>query len=82
MYLDPKYVTDYASNFVKVFVEYSKLISAFLILFIGLYAIRIINRLIKSNDQEGLDLTLTFLSDILLWVLRVLLFVTFISKLE
>jgi small conductance mechanosensitive channel len=56
MYLDPKYVTDYASNFVKVFVEYSpKLISAFFILFIGLYAIRIINRLIKkNNDQEGI----------------------------
>lgn len=84
MYLDPKYVTDYASNFVKIFVEYSpKLISAFLILFVGLYAIRIINRLIKKvMIKRELDPTLTnFLSDILLWVLRVLLFVTFISKL-
>lgn len=84
MYVDSKYVTDYASNFLKVFIEYSpNLISAFLILFIGLYAIRIINRLIrKIMIKRELDPTLTkFLADILLWVLRVLLFVTFISKL-
>ena len=84
MYLDPKYVTDYASRFVKTFIEYSpNLIFAFLILFTGLYAIRIVNRLIrKIMVKRDLDPTLTnFLGDILLWVLRVLLFVTFISKL-
>jgi small conductance mechanosensitive channel len=84
MYLDTKNVADYATTIIKVFIDYSpKLISAFLILFVGLYAIRIINRLIRRiMVKRELDPTLTkFLADILLWVLRVLLFVTFISKL-
>lgn len=65
-------------------IDYSpKLISAILILFIGLYAIRLINRVIrKIMVKRNLDPTLTkFLADILLWALRILLFVTFISKL-
>lgn len=84
MNLDPNQLTDYASTFVKVLIDYSpKLISAFLILFAGLYTIRLINRFIRSMMvKRDLDPTLTkFLSDILLWVLRVLLFVTFISNL-
>ena len=84
MTLNPENVTNYAETFIKVLIDYSpKLISAFLILFVGLYAIRIINRLIrKIMVKRELDPTLTkFLADILLWVLRVLLFVTFISKL-
>jgi small conductance mechanosensitive channel len=86
MILDSEYttVTGYASTFLKVLIDYSpKVISAFFILFIGLYAIRIINRIIrKIMVKRELDPTLTkFLADILLWVLRVLLFVSFISKL-
>jgi small conductance mechanosensitive channel len=84
MNLDPNQLTDYASTFAKVLIDYSpKLISAFLILFAGLYTIRLINRFIRSMMiKRDLDPTLTkFLSDILLWVLRVLLFVTFISNL-
>ena len=84
MNLDPNQLTDYATTFVKVLIDYSpKLISAFLILFAGLYTIRLINRFIRSMMvKRDLDPTLTkFLSDILLWVLRVLLFVTFISNL-
>jgi small conductance mechanosensitive channel len=84
MTLDPQNVTNYAETFIKALIDYSpKLISAFLILFVGLYVIRVINRLIrKIMVKRELDPTLTnFLSDILLWVLRVLLFVTFISKL-
>lgn len=84
MNLDPNYVANYATNFIKVLVDYSpKLISAFIILFIGLYMTRIINRLIRRiMVKRDLDPTLTkFLADILLWVLRVLLFVTFIDKL-
>ncbi|NGY36268.1 mechanosensitive ion channel [Flavobacterium sp. XN-5] len=84
MYLDTKNVADYAATIIKVFIDYSpKLISAFLILFVGLYTIRLINRLIRRiMVKRELDPTLTkFLADILLWVLRVLLFVTFISKL-
>jgi small conductance mechanosensitive channel len=84
MTINPNYVENYAENFIKALIDYSpKLISAFVILFFGLYAIRFINRIIrKIMIKRDLDPTLTnFLSDILLWVLRVLLFVTFIDKL-
>ena len=84
MTLNPEHITSYAETFIKVLVDYSpKLISAFLILFVGLYVIRVLNRLIRRiMVKRELDPTLTkFLADILLWVLRVLLFVTFIDKL-
>lgn len=74
----------YIDIYFKEFLAYSpKLITAFLILIIGLYAIRLINRLIRRiMVKRDLDPTLTkFLADILLWALRILLFVTFISKL-
>jgi small conductance mechanosensitive channel len=75
---------EYTKQFFDVLISYSpKLISAFIILFVGIYAIRFINRLVKKlMVQRELDPTLSkFLADILNWVLRVLLFVTFISKL-
>jgi small conductance mechanosensitive channel len=84
MILDPNYIEQYANTLFTTIIEYSpKVISALIILFIGLYAIRIINRLIrKIMVKRNLDATLSkFLADILLWVLRVLLFVTFIDKL-
>ncbi len=84
MNLNPNQISNYASTFINVLIEYSpKLISAFLILFVGLYTIRLINRFIrKIMIKRDLDPTLTkFLADILLWILRVLLFVTFIDKL-
>ncbi|MDD5152339.1 MAG: mechanosensitive ion channel [Flavobacterium sp.] len=84
MTVTPEHITNYAEAFIKVSIDYApKLISAILILFVGLYAIRFINRLIrKIMIKRNLDPTLTkFLADILLWVLRVLLFVSFIDKL-
>lgn len=84
MNINPDQFSNYATKFIDVLIDYSpKLISAFLILFIGLYAIRLINRVIrKIMVKRNLDPTLTkFLADILLWALRILLFVTFISKL-
>ncbi|MFW0738617.1 mechanosensitive ion channel family protein [Flavobacterium sp. N502536] len=84
MYIYPEQISSYATKFINVLVDYSpKLISAFIILFVGIYAIRLINRIItKIMVQRNLDPTLTrFLSDILIWALRILLFVTFISKL-
>ncbi|MEO0036834.1 MAG: hypothetical protein RIQ59_45 [Bacteroidota bacterium] len=77
-------VKNYSEGFMKALLEYSpKLISAIVILFVGLYAIRFFNRLAKKiMVKRNLDPTLSkFLADILIWVLRVLLFVTFISKL-
>lgn len=84
MNMNPDQVSNYLTKFIDVLVDYSpKLISAFIILFVGIYAIRLINRIItKVMVQRNLDPTLTkFLSDILIWALRILLFVTFISKL-
>ena len=77
-------VENYTKGFLKVLIDYSpKLISAIVILFVGIYAIRLINRLVKKiMAKRNLDPTLSkFLADILIWMLRVLLFVTFISKL-
>jgi small conductance mechanosensitive channel len=75
---------EYVDQFIKALIDYSpKLISAFIILFLGLYTIRFINRLAKKIMlKRELDPTLSkFLADSLLWSLRLLLFVTFISKL-
>ena len=82
--MSPEQLSNYATKFIDILIDYSpKLISALLILFVGLYAIRLINRVIrKIMVKRNLDPTLTkFLADILLWALRILLFVTFISKL-
>lgn len=84
MNLNPNQLGNYFEAFIKVLIDYSpKIISAFIILFIGLYSIRFINKLIRRiMIKRELDPTLTkFLADILIWVLKVLLFVTFISKL-
>jgi len=75
---------DYFKKIWEIIIDYSpKLITALIVLFIGLYTIRLINRLVKKIMLEReLDPTLSkFLADILLWILRILLFVTFISKL-
>lgn len=75
---------EYLTKFLNLLLDYSpKLISAFIILFVGLYAIRLINRLVKKiMVKREIDITLSeFLSSSLLWAMRLLLFVTFISKL-
>ncbi|MBF7091785.1 mechanosensitive ion channel [Flavobacterium sp. ALJ2] len=84
MNTNPEQISGYINQLIQVLVDYSpKLISALLILFVGLYIIRVINRLIRRvMVKRNLDPTLTkFLADILLWALRILLFVSFISKL-
>lgn len=75
---------EYVSSFFQKLIDYSpKVITAFIVLIVGLYAIRFINRFVKRvMVKRSLDPTLSkFLADILLWALRVLLFITFISKL-
>ena len=77
-------IDDYAANFLKKLIEYSpRVISAVLILLIGLYAIGFINRMVKRiMVKRAFDPTLSkFLAEILFWALRILLFVTFISRL-
>ena len=79
-----KAIEYYASTFTEKIIDYlPRLVSALLILVVGLYAIRLINRLVKRvMETRNLDPTLSkFLADILLWALRILLFITFISRL-
>jgi small conductance mechanosensitive channel len=75
---------DYISRNVNAFIDYSPtLLTALFILFVGHYAINLFRRLAsKEVRKREFDLTLSkFLINIATWVLRVLLFVTFISKL-
>ncbi|OOV29027.1 mechanosensitive ion channel protein [Flavobacterium sp. LM5] len=84
MEVSPNQLSNYASLLWNAVIEYSpKIISAFIILIIGIYAIRLISRIIKKiMVKRELDPTLTkFLADILIWALRILLFIAFISKL-
>jgi small conductance mechanosensitive channel len=74
----------YLNKFFTALIDYSpKLISAIVILFVGLYVVRLINRMVRRiMIKRDLDPTLSkFLADVLLWAMRILLFVTFISKL-
>lgn len=82
--MSPEQLSNYSVQLIDKLIGYApSLISAIIILFVGLYAIRLINRIIRRvMVQRNLDPTLTkFLADILLWALRILLFITFISKL-
>lgn len=75
---------DYVDQFIKLTIDYSpKLITALIVLIVGLYSIRLLIRLVRRiMIKRELDPTLSkFLADSLLWALRILLFVTFISKL-
>lgn len=75
---------DYISQNVNAFIEYSpRLLTALFILVVGHYAINLFRRLASREVRKReLDLTLSkFLINIATWLLRVLLFVTFISKL-
>lgn len=84
MTVDADKISIYTERIINNIIDYSpKLISAFLILFIGLWLIGLLNRVAqKIMTKRNLEPTLTtFLANILLWVLRVLLFVIFISQL-
>lgn len=80
----PQAVQEYTEQFIRILVNYSpRIISSFLILFVGLYLIRLINRLVrKIMVKRDYDPTLSkFLADIVLWVMRILLFVAVIDQL-
>jgi len=78
------YLDQYATSFIKVLIDYSpRLISAVLILFIGIWVIRFINSfarkiMVRRNVEPTL---IEFLSDIMFWGLRIILFIAVISKL-
>jgi small conductance mechanosensitive channel len=82
--LDINQIKVYFAAFLKMAANYCpKLISAFLILIFGLYVIKFFKRVLKKIlDDKKLDPTLSkFFADVLIGVLRVLLFITFISEL-
>ena len=78
------YLEQYTISLTKMFIDYApKLVAAIVLLFVGLWFIKIINRIArKILFNREIDPTLIeFLSDILLWGLRVMLFIAVISKL-
>lgn len=77
-------IINYFTENINRLIAYSpKFITAVIILFIGHYAIKLFKKLVnrKVRKREFEPTLSKFLIDILIWVLRVLLFVTFISKL-
>jgi small conductance mechanosensitive channel len=84
MAMNSQHIIDYISDNINAIIQYSpRLVVAFTILFFGHYAIKIFKKLIDRKVKKGdFEPTLSkFLINILIWLLRVLLFVTFISKL-
>lgn len=77
-------ISKYLDHFKTILLEYSpRLISAMLIFVIGWYAIKIIRKVVnRIMEKRNIELTLAeFLADILIWTLKILLFVTVISRL-
>lgn len=82
--IDTSFIDQYTTNFIKVLIDYSpKLIAAILLLVIGIWVIKIINTVSrKIMVKREIEPTLIeFLSDILFWGLRIVLFIAVISKL-
>ncbi|WP_369048190.1 mechanosensitive ion channel family protein [Tenacibaculum sp. UWU-22] len=75
---------EYISTYKELVIDYfPKIIMALVILIVGLYFINLISRTIKKLMQKrGLDVTLqSFLGSLINWTLKILLFVSVISKL-
>lgn len=78
------YLTQYKDTFIKVLIDYSpRLIAALLLLFVGIWLIRFVNKIGRRiMTQRGIEPTLIeFLSDIIFWGLRIVLFIAVITKL-
>ncbi|MCZ8197816.1 MAG: mechanosensitive ion channel [Flavobacterium sp.] len=74
----------YKDSFIKLLLDYSpKLLAAILLLIVGIWAIRIIVKVArKIMFKREIEPTLVeFLTDIIFWGLRVVLFIAVISKL-
>ena len=78
------FLESYTNKFIQTLIDYSpKLIAALLLLFVGIWVIRIINKVSrKIMVKRDVEPTLIeFLSDIIFWGLRIVLFIAVISKL-
>ena len=77
-------LSEYTSSFTKALIGYvPNLIAAILLLVIGVWAIRIITKLArKIMIRKEVEITLVeFLTNIITWALRIVLFIAVISKL-
>jgi small conductance mechanosensitive channel len=82
--LNTDFITRYWEYFTTVLIEYSpRLISAAIIFVVGWTVIKLIKKLImRIMVKREMEPTLSkFLADILIWTLKILLFVTVISRL-
>lgn len=78
------YFSKYKDSFLNVLIDYTpRLISAIILLFVGIWVIRLINNIArKIMTKRDVEPTLIeFLSDIIFWGLRIVLFIAFITKL-
>ena len=78
------FIEQYANSFLKVLIDYSpKLVAAILLLLVGIWLIRIINSVSRKImvRREVEPTLIEFLSDIIYWGLRIVLFIAVISKL-
>ena len=74
----------YANRLLETVVDYlPNLVAAIIMLFVGIWAIRIANKIIrKIMINRGIEITLIeFLSNIIYWGLRIVLFIAVVSKL-
>ena len=79
-----KEIEGYISLLKKIILEFSpKIFFAFIILFIGLWAASIITKFTKKilKKRKVEDTLANFAGNLLFWTLRILVFITFISKL-
>jgi small conductance mechanosensitive channel len=77
-------LTEYSKTFFAKFMEYlPNIISALVLLLLGLWSIRILKNIVsKIMNKRNLEATLAnFLGDLLNWTLKILLFITVISQL-
>lgn len=78
------YFTKYKDSFINVLIDYTpRLISALILLFVGIWAIRFINKIARGimTKREIEPTLIEFLSDIIFWGLRIVLFIAVITKL-
>jgi len=82
--LDINYLDQYTSSTIQVLIDYSpKLIAALLLFFIGSWAIKVLNKISRKimTKREVEPTLIEFLSDVVFWGLRIILFIAVISKL-
>lgn len=78
------FLVNYLQHFTQVLIEYSpRILSSVLIFIIGWFGIRLVKKImLRVLSKQKLDPTLSrFLNDIIIWMLKLLLFVTIISRL-